>query len=325
MSDIDGLVSEIDEGRKRFLELVAEIRPDLHRYCARMTGSTSEGEDVVQETLARAYFTLPEMHSRPSLRSWLFHIAHQRALDHLRRYDRRMGRPLDDLGETVSDGIEAADDAIARGDAVRSAIAVFLELPPLPRSCVILKDVLGHSVEEIAVLLEQSTAATKAALHRGRLRLRALRDLPPPASDTPKPFSDALLRYAALFNAGDWDGVRALLADEVRLDLVSRSRRTGRRDVGGYVANYARFADWYLVPARLDGREVIAGFRSESESRPSYYIELAVERGLVTRIRDFRYVPYICVDAAIEVATLPPPGAFTTSRSTAHRLPALAR
>lgn len=315
MTDLDALASDVDEGRRRFLDLVAEIRPDLHRYCARMTGSTSEGEDIVQETLARAYFTLPEMDSRPTLRSWLFQIAHQRALDHLRRYDRRMGRPLDDLGETVASELEPADDGLARQDAVRSAIAVFLELPPLPRSCVILKDVLGHSVDEIAVLLNQSAAATKAALHRGRLRLRALREIPPATADSPPPFSDTLVRYAALFNAGDWDGVRALLADEVRLDLVSRSQRAGRRDVGGYVANYALFADWYLVPARLDGREVVAGFRSELEARPSYYIDLGIEGGLVTSIRDFRYVPYICVDAAIEVAARPPAGAFTRRRS----------
>ena len=315
MSDIDALASEVDDGRKRFLELVAEIRPDLHRYCARMTGSTSDGEDIVQETLARAYFTLPEMDSRPSLRSWLFQIAHHRALDHLRRYDRRMGRPLEDLGEAVADELELADDGIARQDAVRSAIAVFLELPPLPRSCVILKDVLGHSVEEIAALLNQSEAATKAALHRGRLRLRALREVQPKSPDAPPPFSTTLLRYAALFNAGDWDGVRALLADEVRLDLVSRSQRAGRRDVGGYVANYARFDDWCLVPARLDGREVVAGFRSASEAKPSYYIELVIEAGLVTAIRDFRYVPYICVDAAIEVAERPCAGAFTRRRS----------
>ena len=311
MRDIEALASEVEEGRKRFLELVADIRPDLHRYAARMTGSTSEGEDIVQETLARAYFSLPEMESRPSVRSWLFQIAHQRALDHLRRYDKRMGRSLDDLGETLPDGHELPEDAVARREAVQSALALFLELPPLPRSCVILKDVLGHSVEEIAQLLEQSTAATKAALHRGRLRLRALRDIPPPPPVVPPPFSETVIRYAALFNAGDWDGVRALLADEVRLDLVSRSQRRGRRDVGGYVANYAHFTDWYLVPARLDGREVVAGFRGEKETAPSYYIELGVEGGLVTSIRDFRYVPYICVDAAIEVAQLPPPGAFS--------------
>jgi RNA polymerase sigma-70 factor (ECF subfamily) len=313
MRELDTLASEVKGARKQFLELAAEIRPDLHRYCARMTGSTSEGEDIVQETLARAYYTLPEMESRPSLRSWLFQIAHRRALDHLRRYDRRMGRPLDDLGETLAVDGDLPEDAIARQDAVRCAIALFLELPPLPRSCVILKDVLGHSIEEIALLLDLSTAAAKAALHRGRLRLRTLRDAAPEAASPVLPVSATVARYAALFNARDWEGVRALLADEVRLDLVSRSQRSGRRDVGGYVANYARFDDWYLVPARLDGADVVAAFRSGLELKTSYYIELSVDDGLVTHIRDFRYVPYICVDAPIEVAERPSAGAVTSA------------
>jgi RNA polymerase sigma-70 factor (ECF subfamily) len=302
MAEMDALALQVDENRKTFLELVAEIRPDLHRYCARMTGSTSEGEDIVQETLARAYYTLPEMESRPSLRAWLFQIAHHRALDHLRRYDRRMGRSLDGLADTTADGKEVADDAIARHEAVRAAIAVFLDLPPLPRSCVILKDVLGHSVEEIARLLDQSTAATKAALHRGRLRLRALRETPRRVPSPVVPVSSTVARYVALFNSRDWEGVRALLAEEVRLDLVSRSQRSGRHDVAGYIANYARFDDWHLVPAHLDGREVVGAFRNGNELGPSYYIELGVEDGRVTSIRDFRYVRYICVDAALQVA-----------------------
>src|SRR6266496_6687165 len=97
------LVSEVQSARQQFLALVAEIRPDLHRYCARMTGSVSEGEDVVQETLARAYYSLPELYSIPPLQPWLFRIAHNCALDRLRRYDRRMGKPLDDIAETLSD------------------------------------------------------------------------------------------------------------------------------------------------------------------------------------------------------------------------------
>lgn len=311
MNAIDSLASEVDESRKRFLALVAEIRPDLHRYCARMTGSTSEGEDIVQETLARAYFMLPEIDGQPALRSWLFQIAHNRAIDHLRRYDRRMGQSLDDVDETLPDDAELVDDALDKQAAVRSAIASFLELPPLPRSCVILKDVLGHSVDEIAELLQLSTAATKAALHRGRSRLRELRDVVPVTAPPIASASSTVARWAALFNARDWDGVRALLADDVRLDLVSRSQRSGRRAVGGYVANYERFGNWYLVPARLDGRDVVAGFR-EGDERPSYYIELDVVDGLVTHIRDFRYVPYIAVDATLDVGERPLPGAFST-------------
>jgi RNA polymerase sigma-70 factor (ECF subfamily) len=303
MTDIDSLVSDVHAVRTRFLELVAAIRPDLHRYCARMAGSVSEGEDIVQETLARAYYALPEIETLPPLRSWLFHIAHRRALDHLRRYDRRMGRSLDDVAEVVGAG-EIPEEAVARDEAVRAALSLFLEVPPFPRSCVILKDVLGHSVDEIAAMLEQTTAAVKAALHRGRARLRELRE----ATEPPAPLaggarlpSATVARYVALFNARDWDGVRAMLADEVRLDVVSRSQRAGRRDVGGYFAQYARSDDWFLALAWLGDREVVAGFR-KADARPSYFIELEVADGRIAGIRDFRHVPYICADAEVHLA-----------------------
>src|SRR6478609_7879872 len=105
------LASRLVESRREFLALVADLRPELHRYCARMVGSIADGEDIVQETLARGYYALPEfpmgrspsapeaMDGRegsafPPLRPWLFRIAHNRALDHVRRYEHRMGQSL---------------------------------------------------------------------------------------------------------------------------------------------------------------------------------------------------------------------------------------
>src|SRR5215208_5997474 len=84
------LVGELHAGRQRFLALVGELRPELHRYCARMTGSIADGEDVVQDTLARAYYALSALEEVPPLRPWLFQIAHNRAIDFRRRYDQRM-------------------------------------------------------------------------------------------------------------------------------------------------------------------------------------------------------------------------------------------
>src|SRR5436853_4358863 len=67
-----------------FEALVGQIRPELHRYCARMVGSVVDAEDVVQEALAKAYASLPTT-PVTNMRGWLFRIAHNKAIDHLRR------------------------------------------------------------------------------------------------------------------------------------------------------------------------------------------------------------------------------------------------
>jgi RNA polymerase sigma-70 factor (ECF subfamily) len=296
----DQLLAAQHEGRRRFLELVADLRPELHRYCARMTGSIADGEDIVQDTLARAYYLLPEMIELPAFRPWLFRIAHNRALDHLRRYEARMGEPLDAAQDSAIDPAPDPGDAIAHQQAVQAAVSRFVELAPAQRSCVILKDVLGHSLEEVGALLELSLPAVKAALHRGRVRLRELADAPPAAAP-PRQTSPAVARYVALFNARDWDGVRALLAEDVQLNLVTRAQRAGRA-VGNYLSNYDRLHDWHLAPAWLEGREVIAVFRAPGDARPGYFIELTVENGKVCFIHDFRYVPYVMQDAAVVLA-----------------------
>ena len=288
------------EGRRRFLELVADLRPELHRYCARMTGSTADGEDIVQDTLARAYYLLPEMTELPPLRPWLFRIAHNRALDHLKRYEVRMSEPLEAVPDSARDPAPDPGDAIAHEQAVHAALSRFVELAPAQRSCVILKDVLGHSLEEVGALLQLTLPAVKASLHRGRLRLRELAGAPAAAAPV-RSTSPAVARFAALFNDRNWDGVRALLAEDVQLDVISRAQRAGPA-VNDYFTNYARLEGWWLAPAWLDGREVIAVFRAAGDVRPGYFIELTVDGGTVRLIRDFYNVPYILQDAEIALA-----------------------
>jgi RNA polymerase sigma factor (sigma-70 family) len=298
MSD-DPLVAQLQAGRQRFLALVEEVRPDLHRYCARMTGSIAEGEDVVQESLARAYYALSELEQLPPLRPWLFQIAHNRAIDHLRRQDRNFAEPLELIDEMASDA-DDPESALDREQAVRAAVSRFLALVPVQRSCVVLKDVLGHSLEEIGELLVLTVPAVKAALHRGRARLREL-GASPPSAPTPAPTA-AVVRYAALFNARDWDGVRAMLTDDVKLDLVSRARRLGRRQVSDYFTNYGERADWHLRPGWLEGQEVVLVSTSPAETQPRYFIQLTIRDQQVAAIRDFRYVPYIAREATFAFA-----------------------
>ena len=306
MTETEPLVSTLYEGKRRFLALVADIRPDLHRYCARMTGSIADGEDVVQDTLARAYYALSELETVPELRPWLFRIAHNRALDHRRRYDQRMSEPLEHVLESAADSAADPEHALEREQATRAAVSRFVELPAAQRSAVILKDVLGHSNAELAELLGLSELSVKSALHRGRERLRALSqsDAPvstPSPSPSPSP-SAAVARYVALFNARDWDGVRALLAEDVRLDLVSRARRAGRAEVSSYFSNYDKMSDWHLVPGAVDGAEVVLAYRDASDARPAYFIELVFRGAAVVSIKDFRYVPYILSDSVSRVS-----------------------
>ncbi|HEY4240277.1 MAG TPA: sigma-70 family RNA polymerase sigma factor [Kofleriaceae bacterium] len=252
----------------------AALRPELHRYCARMLGSYADGEDVVQDALERAQAERDSLRDEAALRAWLFRIAHHRALDVLRRHERRFAAPLDDDGDDLPDGAPPPDEILARREAVSAALARFVALPPGPRSCVILKDVLGMPLDAIAGLLELSIPAVKAALHRGRAKLRET-PAPPPRETPPE-----LARYVALFNARDWDGVRALLADDVKLDLVGRG---GRAAV--YTSNYAALDDWRFSV----GAGVI---HATSSLRGDYRIELEIANGRVTRIRDYRYTSY---------------------------------
>lgn len=292
------LLSELHDGRERFLALVASLRPELHRYCTRMTGSVADGEDIVQDTLARAYYALPELPQMPALRPWLFRIAHHRAIDYLRRYDQRMAEPLDEAAHELPGADADPEELLAREQAVHAAVSRFMALAPLQRSCVVLKDVLGHSLDEIASLLELSVPAVKAALHRGRARLRSLPPMAPPTAPT-SAAEPAIARYAALFNARDWDGVRAMLGEDVKLDLVSRSRRNGKNEVSVYFSNYDIRHGWRLVPAWLDGQPILAVYRHPTDPRPGYFVELTLRDGRIDFIRDFRYVPYIAEEADI--------------------------
>ena len=296
----DELIGLLEQARREFLRLIDHIRPELHRYCTRMTGSVADGEDVVQETLARACYELPQLRELPPLRPWLFRIAHNRAIDHWRHEAYRASESLDAAIEIPAEDTHEPDNVLARSQAVSAAIACFLELAPAQRGCVILKDVLGHSIDEIAVELGLTVQAVKAALHRGRVTLQTHSAVAPASAARLREPSTALTRYASLFNAHDWDGVRSMLAEDVRLDLVSQRKSAGRRDVGTYFTNYERASDSHLAPAWLDGREVLAVLPGPSANSPRYFVELGWRDGRVVTIRDFRYVPYIVQDASFE-------------------------
>ena len=301
------LPPELGSARDKFLELVAELRPELHRYAARLTGSIIDGEDVVQDTLAKAYYALSMETELPPLRPFLFRIAHNTALDMLRRYERKNVEPSAELGE------ETAADERADPEVVRAALGTFLELPVAQRSAVILKDVLGCSLEEIVESTGSTLSAVKAALVRGRAGIRAKNVALSVAAERERPGElerdpaerAKLHRWAALFNERDWEALRALIAEDCRLDVVSRVARRGP-GVGEYFSRYQALSDLRLVPGTLDGRPALAMFSPRDAPHPRYFVFVEWRGDAVTLIRDFRHVPYIADEVALARATFVP-------------------
>ncbi|HKY40382.1 MAG TPA: sigma-70 family RNA polymerase sigma factor [Polyangiaceae bacterium] len=276
------------DAREQFLAMVEGVRPELHRYCARLTGSVIEGEDIVQDTLAKAFYALSLSAEVPPLRPWLFRIAHNAALDFLKSHGSKYVELKAELDE-VAGFDDQPDPAV-----VRSALARFLVLPATQRSAVILKDVLGHSLEETAETMGTTIMAVKAALVRGRAKLL---EPSPEEAKVDATTRAELDRYASLFNARDWDGVRALVSEDCRLDLVSKSQRRGKQ-VGMYFARYEK-ENVTLRVVRLEGQLALAAYVAGA-ARPTYFILLDFAAGRVTSIRDFRYVPYIATEAQFE-------------------------
>ena len=287
--------------QEELLALAGELRPDLHRYCARLMGSVIDGEDVVQDTLVRAFAALQDLEEAPPLRPWLFRIAHNRALDLLRSREVRTAEPIDAAADVADLAQPDPLEMLMRKDAVKTAVSRFVELPTLQRSVVILKDVLDELLIEIAALLDLTIDAVKGHLARGRAHLREInahgRRLP-----DARPASAAVARYVALFNQRDWDGLRALLADDVKLHQSLHSLRAGRADVGLFFTLYAKIDGVSLAPAWLEGREVIAVFEDRADPKPSYIMWLEWRDGRITFIHDYRYVRYVTADVELTLA-----------------------
>jgi RNA polymerase sigma factor (sigma-70 family) len=284
--------------RAELLALAGELRPELHRYCARLMGSVIDGEDVVQDTLARALAALQDMETLPPLRPWLFRIAHNRALDLLRSRALRMTETIDAASEVADPSSPDPMEMMMRQETVKTAVSRFVELPVLQRSVIILKDVLDESLIEIADLLDLTVDAVKGHLARGRARLREINAQASPLPEA-RPASAAVTRYISLFNQRNWDGLRALLADDVKLNQSSYPLRVGRADVGAFFSIYAKSDSVSLAPAWLGDREVIAVFEDRADPKPSYFMWLEWRDDRISFIRDYRHVRYVAADAEL--------------------------
>jgi RNA polymerase sigma factor (sigma-70 family) len=288
--------------RARLSSVLVEFRADLHRYCARLTGSIFDGEDIVQDVITRALEVAEQLDETTPLKPWLLRMAHNRSVDHIRRQARRRGPSLEAVLDVPDEKTPDPSETLLHKEAITAALSTFLSLPIRQRSTVILKDVLGHSLEEIAVLLGITPNAVKAALSRGRTRLHefsaAVRRAPLQS------VSPELRHFIALFNDRDWDRLRALLADDVRLTQATHADRHGREQVGVFFSGYAATPQFHLAAAFADEGEVVAVFDKADDEEPAYLMKIDWRGTQIAHIRDFRYGRYVMDSANLRLAPL---------------------
>jgi RNA polymerase sigma-70 factor (ECF subfamily) len=292
MNDSDDLytVGRFDARYLAFLETIATLRPSLHRYCARMMGSVSEGEDVVQESLFHAYRKLDTYDDQRPLKAWLFRIAHNRCIDVLRRRgvreeteaEARAGEP------GIVDPVDPVGPALGR--AVEHLV---LTLPPMERACVLLKDVLDYSLEEIAELVESTVGGVKAALNRGRSKLASLPPRPPVQRPASAEVARLLHLYVERFNSRDWNGLRDLIAADARICVADRF--AGQLSDSPYFATYQRMQESRRATiAEIDGElGVIVLHHAGGAWSPQTVVRLDVDGDRVVRVADYGHCPWV--------------------------------
>ncbi len=284
------MLQDQQRSRERFLAMVGDLRPQLHRYCARLLGSALDGEDIVQDTLATAYFKLPVVREPRDLRAWLFRIAHNRAIDEIRRRKVRSGE-----GDEAPEVAVEAEDPVVKAQAVGEALGTLIDrLPPKERAYILLKDVMGFSLQEIATIVGSSVGAVKAALYRGRTKLEGDDGVARQADPATPKHRRLIEEYARCFNAGAWDDLVRLLAADARLEVLEVYDGLGHGAfTDRYCFNYSKFSfDWQLRLGELDGETLLLVDRY-FDDRPELFsaIRLWSRDGEIIRVRDYLHVP----------------------------------
>jgi RNA polymerase sigma-70 factor, ECF subfamily len=188
----------------RFLDVYEPLRAELYRYCRHLTRSPFDADDLVQDTMARAFVTLGCLDEPPpNPRAWLLRVASNLWIDRVRR--------VRDLPGQVPEAAAAREPREQR----EAAGTLVARLAPQERAAVVLKDAFDLSLEEIAEALSTSVGAVKAALHRGRGKL-----LEPEAPAAAVPSAAVLDAFCDAFNAGDLERLVALLLDTTSVEVV---------------------------------------------------------------------------------------------------------
>jgi RNA polymerase sigma-70 factor (ECF subfamily) len=282
-----------------FAAAVEAHRHELRVHCYRIVGSVHDADDLVQETMLRAWRAQERYDAdRASLRTWLYHIATNACLNAIESRARRplpsdVGARFDDPEAAFVPGFEVpwlepfpadpAASAVERSRLRLAFVAALQLLPPRQRAVLLLREVLDVPTAEVAEILDTTVASVNSALQRARARLAAS-GVDPDTQAEPAAEQRAVVdRYVAAFERGDVAGLTVLLVDDVVLEMPPMWNWYGGKEAyAGFIRRVYRLrgSEWRTVPLWANGE---AGFAAYAAGALHTVQILTVEAGRVTR------------------------------------------
>jgi RNA polymerase sigma-70 factor (ECF subfamily) len=272
-------MSRVD--RDAFALQTEPLRRELLAHCYRMLGSFESAEDLVQETLLRAWKAFPSFEGRSSLRTWLYKIATNACLTAVRRvlpsglgnasHDPHAAHPVPEGVAWIEPFPDAAADsaseppaiAESRGSLRLALIAALQWLTPRQRAVLLLREVLEFTAAETASVLGFSVPAVKSALQRARAKLDA-----GPAADLAEPSGpearDILERYIDAFERSDPRAMERLLCEDAAIETPpSGTWFAGKTTCVAFLSAYAlgSAGDWRMIPTAANGQPAAIAYR----------------------------------------------------------------
>jgi len=306
---LEELAAPMRTARRLFDEAVAPYREALWRFCLRLTGSAWDAEDLVQETLLKAFGSLSGLWQPVNARAYLFRIASNAWVDHVRRERRAAWEELDAHPGLAEPGLP--DERLEVPAAMERLVTL---LPPRQRVVVLLCDTLDFRAGEVAAMLGSSEGAVRSLLQRARATLAAARTTPDAAADAavvavdrPPVARDAevpplVARYVDAFNRRDPDAIAALLHEEAVTTIVGVAEEYGRE-----TTRLASLSEWaadpneqWVEPVRFDGREALFVFyrTATAPKALAWIITLDTVGSAIRAQREYFFTPELIRHAA---------------------------
>jgi RNA polymerase sigma-70 factor (TIGR02960 family) len=295
--------------KQAFEARVVRHRRELHVHCYRMVGSFHDADDLVQETMLRAWRareTFDAADAEKGFRAWLYRIATNSCLDFLRRTPRQMATNsfaempwLEPYPDRLLDEVPASDTpqgaAVGKETIALVYLALIQRLPPRQRAILILRDVLEWSATETATLLETSVAATNSGLQRARETIRAVMtegDAFPPAREPTEQERELLAAFIDAHQRGDVGASLSLMSEDIRVTMPPLPLcYQGREALKPVLAQaFGGMGEWRLRPVWANRQPAAVSYlrRPGDALFRAFKIDvLKVEGGLVKEVTTF--------------------------------------